>query len=120
MARPHQLWQRRLFPHSGAKPFHRMGSAVPRWLAHKPHPRHVSRAQQRLRRAYCRMKNFFATAAVFVTLELASPAHAHRTTGLLQASLVDVLPSQIEVEITLVPGIDIAPKIAALLDTNGD
>ena len=53
-------------------------------------------------------------------LNLAAPLHAHRVEGLLQSSLVEVLPSQIGVEVTLVPGIDIAPKVVALLDTNGD
>lgn len=66
------------------------------------------------------MKLLSVIAAAFVALVLAGPAHAHRTTGLLQASLVDVLPSQVGVEVTLTPGIDIAPKIFALLDMNGD
>ena len=53
-------------------------------------------------------------------LALAAPLHAHRVEGLLQNSLVEVLPSQVGVEVTLVPGIDIAPKIVALLDADGD
>ena len=66
------------------------------------------------------MKILPAVAAIFIGLIRASPLYAHRTEGLLQASLVEVLPSQVGVEVTLVPGIDIAPKIFALLDTNGD
>ena len=53
-------------------------------------------------------------------LAFAAPLHAHRVEGLLQNSLVEVLPSQVGVEVTLVPGIDIAPKIVALLDADGD
>ena len=47
-------------------------------------------------------------------------AQAHRTHGLLQASLVEILPSQVGVEVTLVPGMDIAPKFKVLLDTDND
>jgi hypothetical protein len=53
-------------------------------------------------------------------LTLAAPLHAHRLEGLVQSSLVEVLPSHIGVQVTLVPGIDIAPKIKALLDPDGD
>ncbi len=66
------------------------------------------------------MKNLSTIAVVFVTLVLATPLHAHRAAGLLQASLVEVLPTQIGVQVTLVAGLDIAPKIFALLDTDGD
>lgn len=61
-----------------------------------------------------------ALAMIAVGLTLAAPLHAHRLEGLVQSSLVEVLPSQIGVEVTLVPGIDIAPKIKALLDPDGD
>lgn len=47
-------------------------------------------------------------------------AHAHRTSGLLQASLVDVQATRIEIEVTLLPGMDLASKVFALLDTDGD
>jgi hypothetical protein len=47
-------------------------------------------------------------------------AEAHRTHGLLQASLVEILPSQVGVEVTLVPGMDIARNIKNLLDTDDD
>ena len=66
------------------------------------------------------MRILLAMAAVFVGLILATPLHAHRVEGLLQSSLVEVLRSHVGVEVTLVPGIDIAPKIIALLDANGD
>lgn len=66
------------------------------------------------------MKTRFILAAGIAALGLAMQAHGHRTTGLLQASLVDVLPSQVGVEVTLVPGIDIAHSVVALLDTDGD
>lgn len=66
------------------------------------------------------MKIHPAIATIAMGLTLTAPLHAHRIEGLLQASLVEVLPSQVGVEVTLVPGIDIAPKIIALLDTNGD
>jgi hypothetical protein len=49
-----------------------------------------------------------------------TPAQAHRTEGLLQAALVELLSSQVGVEVRLVPGIDIAPKAVALLDANDD
>jgi hypothetical protein len=45
---------------------------------------------------------------------------AHRLEGLEQSSLVDVQPDGIAVQVTLALGADIAPRIAALLDPNGD
>lgn len=66
------------------------------------------------------MKTISVIAAALTAFALVGQVHAHRATGLLQASLVDVQPSQVAVEVTLVPGIDIAPKIIALLDRNGD
>lgn len=66
------------------------------------------------------MRILQARATLAVGLALAAPLSAHRTEGLLQASLVEVLPAQVGVEVTLTPGIDIAPKIIALLDANGD
>lgn len=59
-------------------------------------------------------------AQVCFCLVLTTDLHAHRMDGLLQSSLVEILPSQLGVEVTLVPGIAIAPKVAALLDANGD
>lgn len=59
-------------------------------------------------------------AALFALLVAAISASAHRTSGLLQASLVEVLPTQVRIEVTLTPGIDIAPEIIALLDLNRD
>jgi hypothetical protein len=61
-----------------------------------------------------------ALALIAGGLTLAAPLHAHRLEGLVQSSLVEVLPSHIGVQVTLVPGIDIAPKIKALLDPDGD
>jgi hypothetical protein len=49
-------------------------------------------------------------------LSLATSLHAHRLEGLVQSSLVKVLPTQLSVQVTLVPSIDIAPKIKSLLD----
>ena len=66
------------------------------------------------------MKFSPALAAIFTGLSLAIPLRAHRVEGLLQSSLVEVLPSQIGVEVTLAPGMDVAPKVVALLDANGD
>lgn len=53
-------------------------------------------------------------------LFLATSLHAHRLEGLVQSSLVEVMPNQIQVRVTLIPGIDIAPKIKALLDPDGN
>jgi hypothetical protein len=65
--------------------------------------------------------NLRASIAALVTgLVLAGPAEAHRASGLLQASLVEVLPSQVGVEVTLVLGMDVASKIVAMVDANGD
>jgi hypothetical protein len=66
------------------------------------------------------LKYQLAVVTLMLDLLSATPAQAHRTEGLLQAALVELLPSQIGVEVTLVPGIDIAPKVVALLDANGD
>ncbi|MBM4393287.1 MAG: hypothetical protein FJ090_19350 [Deltaproteobacteria bacterium] len=66
------------------------------------------------------LKTSSALTAIAIVLAFATPARAHRTDGLLQASLVEVLPTQIGVEVTLAPGIDIAPKIIAVLDLDRD
>ena len=66
------------------------------------------------------MKLHAAIFTIVLGFAPAAPLHAHRVEGLLQASLVEVLPAQVGIEVTLVPGMDIAPKISALLDTNGD
>jgi hypothetical protein len=58
--------------------------------------------------------------AVLAGFALAGPAQAHRASGLLQASLVEVLSSEVGVEVTLVPGMDVAPRILGLVDSNGD
>ena len=61
-----------------------------------------------------------ATIGFLVWSLVAMSAHAHRTSGLLQASLVDVQAAQVGVEVTLLPGMDMASKVYALLDTDGD
>ena len=66
------------------------------------------------------MKMRSAIFTIVIGLTLAAPLHAHRAEGLLQASLAEFLPSQVGVEVALIPGIDVAPKVIALLDTNGD
>lgn len=66
------------------------------------------------------MKMFIPIAALLLSCLLPGPACAHRLEGLLQATLVEVLPSEIGIEVTLSPGIDIAPKLIAMLDTDGD
>jgi hypothetical protein len=57
---------------------------------------------------------------VVLGFALTSSLLAHRVEGLLQASLVELLPAQVGVEVTLIPGIDIAPKFVRLLDANSD
>jgi hypothetical protein len=57
---------------------------------------------------------------IAAAIALAPPLHAHRLEGLLQASLVEVLPAQIGVEVRLLPGVNVAPQIVSFLDTNGD
>jgi hypothetical protein len=59
-------------------------------------------------------------AVVAAGLSLVTSLHAHRLEGLVQSSLVEIAPPQIKVRVTLSPGIDIAPKIQALLDPNAD
>lgn len=66
------------------------------------------------------MKPSKILAVVAVGLSVATALHAHRLEGLIQSSLVEVEPSQIKVRVTLIPGMDIAPKIKSLLDPNGD
>ncbi len=64
--------------------------------------------------------NFRILPTIVIALFLAIPVRAHRTDGLLQSSLVEILPSQVGVQVTLAPGIDIAPKVIALLDSDRD
>lgn len=64
------------------------------------------------------MRTFLA--AIPLGLALSGSLLAHRVEGLLQASLVEVLPTQVGVEVTLVPGIDISTQMFRLLDSNAD
>lgn len=66
------------------------------------------------------MKPGKTLAVIAAGLSLATSLHAHRLEGLVQSSLVEVEPSQIKVQVTLLPGIDIAPGIKALLDPDAD
>ena len=66
------------------------------------------------------MKIRIATASMVGLMTFWAPLQAHRIEGLLQSSLVEVLPSGVGVEVTLVLGIDIAPKIVSRIDSNGD
>jgi hypothetical protein len=59
-------------------------------------------------------------ASVVLGLAFILPLRAHRTSGLLQASLVEILPAQVGVEVTLIPGSDVASTMAAMLDADGD
>lgn len=58
--------------------------------------------------------------ALLIGLLSGTTANAHRLSGLLQASLVETLPEQVGVEVTLFPGMDIASKVFSLLDGNND
>lgn len=48
------------------------------------------------------------------------PLRAHRMEGLLQSSLVEVFPDRVEVEVTLLSGIDVAPQVIGLVDIDVD
>lgn len=58
--------------------------------------------------------------ALLIGLLSATTANAHRLSGLLQATLVEMLPEQVGVEVTLFPGMDIASNVFSLLDKNND
>lgn len=49
-----------------------------------------------------------------------STLQAHRAEGLLQATLVEIQPDRVSVEVSLRLGIDIAPAIVRLIDPDGD
>jgi len=66
------------------------------------------------------MKPVQTWAVVAAGLFLAASLHAHRLEGLVQSALVEVVPTQIKVRVTLIPGMDIAPRIKALLDPDAD
>ncbi len=64
------------------------------------------------------MRLLRSIAVCLAALALFSPLHAHRASGLLQSALVDVQPEQVEVQISLLLGQDIAARFAELLDTD--
>lgn len=66
------------------------------------------------------MSHKLPIAVWIAALVLNSPLHAHRTEGLLQSALVDVQAEQVEVQIKLQLGHDIAAAFAALLDADHD
>ena len=53
-------------------------------------------------------------------LLLSERADAHRLEGFLQAALIAIAPEQIDVELSLTPGVDIAPAILAEIDHDHD
>jgi hypothetical protein len=65
------------------------------------------------------MRRFHLAAGVAVLLSSAT-LHAHRTEGLLQSALVDVQPDQIEVQVVIQLGSDIAGNFVKRMDTDQD
>ena len=63
---------------------------------------------------------WIALLPIALGIAFAQEAGAHRTTGMLQSTLVEILPDQVGLELTLLPGMDIAPGLQRLLDLDGD
>ena len=55
-----------------------------------------------------------------IILLSAMPALAHRLDEYLQATLISIAKDQVQVEITLTPGVAVFPVVAAEIDTDGD
>ncbi len=55
-----------------------------------------------------------------LALSLAATLSAHRLDEYLQATLISIAPDQVGIEITLTPGIAVAPIVLAMIDTDGD
>ena len=55
-----------------------------------------------------------------LVLAVASPAFAHRVDEYLQATTISVEKGRIAVELRLAPGIEVFPKVLALIDTDRD
>jgi hypothetical protein len=66
------------------------------------------------------MIRFVPLASVALTLALARPLQAHQLDEYLQAARLDFSPAQIVVELSLTPGVAIAPQVFALIDRDGD
>jgi len=65
-----------------------------------------------------RQKTLFAIAGVL--LILARSASAHRLDEYLQATRLSLSPNEVGIEIDLTPGVDVAPLIFALINTDHD
>jgi hypothetical protein len=55
-----------------------------------------------------------------LVLSVASPAFAHRVDEYLQATTISVEKHRIALQLRLAPGIEVFPKVLALVDTNRD
>jgi hypothetical protein len=57
---------------------------------------------------------------VALLLSAASPAFAHRVDEYLQATTIEVEKDRVALELRLAPGIEVFPKVLALIDTDRD
>jgi hypothetical protein len=55
-----------------------------------------------------------------ILLWLAAPGFAHRLDEYLQATIVTIEPDKIRLHLNLVPGVEVADQVIALLDRDGD
>jgi hypothetical protein len=61
-----------------------------------------------------------AAGTAALLLVLASPAFAHRVDEYLQATTISVEKDRVAVQLRLTPGIEVFPKVLALIDTDRD
>lgn len=58
--------------------------------------------------------------SILAALALALPVNAHRLDEYLQAARLDITSNHVDLELDLTPGIDVAPTLCSLFDTDGD
>ena len=105
--------QRRVLPHPGTNPRHRVRAAA--WSG--PHPHHLSRSHERLRGALCaRVAGHAAVLALAMTLLAGTDVAAHRTEDYLQAARIGLEPDRVLITLDLTPGIAVAESFLAALD----
>ncbi|PYP76603.1 MAG: hypothetical protein DMD35_18190 [Gemmatimonadetes bacterium] len=61
-----------------------------------------------------------AVGTAALLLSVASPAFAHRTDEYLQATTIAVEKDRLAVQMRLAPGIEVFPRVLALIDADGD
>src|SRR5438552_188462 len=119
---PNRKRRRSLLPHSGTDRHYRIRPAAARWRHDQAHPHDLPRPNERIREKM--VEALTATlrrmALLLVFVAFPTTVFSHRLDEYLQATLVVIEPSVVRLQINLTPGVDVAEKVLAQIDSNDD